>query len=329
MATGPTETNGYDIVGDVHGCAEALHNLLDLLGYKKKDTRYYHPQNHQLIFLGDLVDRGPAIRETLLLVRELEEAGLAQVILGNHEFNALTYCTEAPPGFYDNKQVQCEYLRPRIPRHDIQIEETLKQFDQHQSDWDDCLQWFRETPLFLEFEKFRVVHACWDQAKIDYIKAENPNHDLSNDQFFFDSADWSTQPGKVVDRILKGTDMKLPEGMTILGSDGVKRSRFRTMFWASNPKTYGDVVFQPDELPETVAATRLTETEKAALLTYPESEIPVFFGHYWCKGEPRVIKRNVACLDFSAVHAGYLVAYRMGNEKHLRNDHFIWVDALI
>jgi hypothetical protein len=64
---------------------------------------------------------------------------------------------------------------------------------------------------------------------------------------------------------------------------------------------------------------------------YGENECPVFFGHYWLTGLPKLIRDNVCCLDFSV--AGYrgngrLVAYRFDGEQKLDESKFVWVDAL-
>lgn len=50
---------GYDIIGDVHGCAGQLEALLSELGYHKRSStsEYRHPER-QVIFVGDLIDRG-------------------------------------------------------------------------------------------------------------------------------------------------------------------------------------------------------------------------------------------------------------------------------
>ena len=86
---------GYDIIGDVHGCALTVERLLDQMGYRKKAGVWQHA-NRQALFLGDIIDRGPRIREALHLVRDMVEAGSARCIMGNHEFNALCWATPAP-----------------------------------------------------------------------------------------------------------------------------------------------------------------------------------------------------------------------------------------
>lgn len=61
------------IVGDLHGCADELVELLDLIKFK--------PGEDRLISVGDIVDRGPKISECFQIMREYK----AWVALGNHE----------------------------------------------------------------------------------------------------------------------------------------------------------------------------------------------------------------------------------------------------
>lgn len=75
-----------DIVGDVHSELVALQALLAEVGY---DDRGLHSEGRHLVFLGDLVDRGPDSPRVVPLVRDLVEAGRASVVLGNHELNLL------------------------------------------------------------------------------------------------------------------------------------------------------------------------------------------------------------------------------------------------
>ena len=80
----------YDLIGDIHGHASELVNLLAALGYSKHKGVYKHPER-QAIFLGDFIDRGPQIRETLEIVRPMIDSGFALSVMGNHELNALAY----------------------------------------------------------------------------------------------------------------------------------------------------------------------------------------------------------------------------------------------
>jgi hypothetical protein len=109
--------------------------------------------------------------------------------------------------------------------------------------------------------------------------------------------------------------------------DGLTRSFFRTKFWEDDPQTYGDIVFQPDALPEPVARTPLSSSEKDNLLRYGVDEPLLFVGHYWRSGKPAPIRPNLACLDYSAVLYGKLVAYRLDQETRLDPHKFVWVDV--
>jgi hypothetical protein len=55
---------GYDLVGDIHGHADALHRLLHGLDYTEREGVFQHPEG-QMIFVGDFIDRGPQQREVL------------------------------------------------------------------------------------------------------------------------------------------------------------------------------------------------------------------------------------------------------------------------
>ncbi len=79
------DTGPFDIVGDVHGCHTELVTLLGELGYDTAAHPVRHPDGRRVVFLGDLVDRGPQVPEVLDLAMAMVEAGTALCILGNHE----------------------------------------------------------------------------------------------------------------------------------------------------------------------------------------------------------------------------------------------------
>ncbi|KAF1053423.1 MAG: Bis(5'-nucleosyl)-tetraphosphatase PrpE [asymmetrical] [Stenotrophomonas maltophilia] len=312
---------GYDLIGDVHGCAHTLEHLLERLGYRFSGGVWRHPRR-QALFLGDLVDRGPRIREALHRVHDMVADGQAVCIMGNHEFNLLGWATPAAPG--SGRQ----YVREHTPRHQRLIQETLDQFEGHSRDWQDFMGWFRSLPLFIDAGRFRMVHACWDEQVIRTLREQFPNGCI-DDAFLMASAEPGSFAQKACDRLLRGTDMRLPNGLTLTGKDGFTRAFFRTKFWEEDqaPETYGDIVFQPDALPETVANEPLSEEQKSSLLAYGADEPLLFVGHYWRRGTPAPIRPNLACLDYSAVKFGKLVAYRLDEETRLQRDKFVWVDV--
>ena len=88
------EHGPFDLIGDVHGCCDELEQLLQQLGYVASNSNsdsfwdfptYTHPEGRKAIFLGDLVDRGSRILDTVKLVRNMMAADSALCILGNHE----------------------------------------------------------------------------------------------------------------------------------------------------------------------------------------------------------------------------------------------------
>ncbi|MGB3623359.1 MAG: metallophosphoesterase [Ketobacter sp.] len=310
---------GYDIIGDVHGCAPSLIELLQKLGYTLHDGVWHNP-GRKAVFVGDILDRGPNIRDAMQLVINMVNAGQAHLVLGNHEYNAIAYSTLS----FDHVDAR---LRRHYRRLGFHLRQTLKDYRYHLQEWKDVIGWLRQRPLFLEFDHFRVVHACWDQARIDQASDIHQSCVLLDDDFLAQSLLPATEPNRIIERLLKGTDMALPDGQTMLGSDGVRRSRFRTKFWSPSPKTLGDVIFQPDQLPHDLMSTPLSDRDRARLFKYGPSEKPLFVGHYWCKGTPAVIRDNLACLDYSAVKNGLLVAYRMGTQARLNNQDFISVES--
>ena len=312
-------TRGYDLIGDIHGCANTLKHLLERLGYRPQAGIWRHPRR-MAIFLGDIIDRGPRIRESVQLVREMVHGGAALCIMGNHEYYALGWSTPALPG------TGRQYVREHVPRHARLIDETLNQYQGHAQEWRDALAWFYELPLFLDAGRFRVVHACWDDSLIAPLRAQFADGRIS-EQFLQASAEPGSYACTVFDRLLRGTDMRLPHGMSMTSGDGFTRSYFRTKFWEENPQTYGDVQFQPDALPQLAAQTPLSELQKTELLKYGPEQPLLFVGHYWRRGMPAAIRPNLACLDYSAVKYGKLVAYRLDQESCVDPGKFVWVEV--
>lgn len=84
------ETGPFDIIGDIHGCATELEELLRKLGYsvdvdEEKQYRISPPEGRRVIFVGDLVDRGPRTPDVLRIASSMVKAGTAFCVAGNHE----------------------------------------------------------------------------------------------------------------------------------------------------------------------------------------------------------------------------------------------------
>jgi protein phosphatase len=82
------ENGPFDLIGDVHGCFDELHQLLIKLGYhihKNSTYKVTHPAQRKIIFVGDLVDRGPNTPDVLRLVMDMVASGIAFCVNGNHD----------------------------------------------------------------------------------------------------------------------------------------------------------------------------------------------------------------------------------------------------
>lgn len=86
------EHGPFDIVGDVHGCYDELAELLAKLGYRtdgEDAIGYRHPEGRRVVFVGDLVDRGPKVVDVLRLAMAMVGSGSALCVPGNHETKLL------------------------------------------------------------------------------------------------------------------------------------------------------------------------------------------------------------------------------------------------
>ena len=113
------------IIGDVHGCLAELEHLLKKVAYRS--------QKDQLIFVGDLINKGPHSLGVLQTVVRLQ----AEVTLGNHEFGFLQYLKDGSYpslGFLHLKQ---------------QMGPQLKFWK----------NWLKQRPPYIEQDDFLVVHA--------------------------------------------------------------------------------------------------------------------------------------------------------------------------
>ena len=86
----------FDLIGDVHGCCDELEQLLARLGYEvvacstsgqslDSGPVYAHPRERKAVFVGDLVDRGPRVLDTLRLAWNMVRHGSALCVPGNHD----------------------------------------------------------------------------------------------------------------------------------------------------------------------------------------------------------------------------------------------------
>ena len=117
-------TNPYFAIGDLQGCLESLDGLLEQL-----------PEDAPLIFLGDLVNRGP---ESLATLRRVAGLGSrARCLLGNHDLHLLAVAAGASK---------------------VHKKDTIGEIFEA-PDADELIEWLRHQSIMIETEDAVFVHA--------------------------------------------------------------------------------------------------------------------------------------------------------------------------
>jgi hypothetical protein len=299
----------YDLIGDIHGHHAKLLNLLQHLGYTSQGRTFRHPAGRKVIFLGDYIDRGPAVRETLHTVRGMVDAGDAHAIMGNHEYNAIA--AETPDGHGD-------FLRPEKKNRGGQ-RETKRQFAGLDAEWEEWKQWMKRLPMFLDLGDLRAVHACWDARRIARIAGRS----IVDAEFLILSATHQTPEFRAVENILKGLELSMPAGHNFTDKEGVARRSVRVRWWdiPTTAQVSHLAMPEPFEVPGEAAPHDLR-----SIPAYGADEPPVFFGHYWLPPDRKrgPLAPNIACLDYSAAFGDNpLTAYRWDGERALSEEKFV------
>ncbi|TAG49653.1 MAG: symmetrical bis(5'-nucleosyl)-tetraphosphatase [Betaproteobacteria bacterium] len=126
------------VIGDVQGCDDELGALLSLM-------RFNRSKDH-VLFVGDLVNRGPKSAEVLRRVKALHADGAADSVLGNHDF-FLIMAREGFSKLHDGDTLEQVLTAP---------------------DAAELVEWLRHRPLMIERDGHCVVHAgllpAWTMA---------------------------------------------------------------------------------------------------------------------------------------------------------------------
>lgn len=314
---------GYDIIGDVHGCATKLEQLLDDLGYAPDETGAYRHPERRAVFVGDLIDRGPEQLRVLEIVKPMVDSGSAQIVMGNHEFNAIAYHTEHP-------ERSGEYLRPHNEKNQAQHQKFLDQVTGEQRAY--YLEWFKTLPLWLDLGDLRIVHACWHEKSMKVVEQELGSNRLNTLDQLVRASTKGERLYDAVEILLKGPEISLVDRgqPPYLDKDGHRRTEARVRWWKEGATTLHALAEMGGKLrtedgapyPE-LPGIEVPADERSYVYT---DDVPVFYGHYWREGTPEHLldwTAHSACVDFSAVKGGTLVAYRWSGESRIRLDHYV------
>jgi hypothetical protein len=269
----------YDIIGDVHGYATLLIKLLKQLGYEEKEGTFIHPHGNKVIFVGDLINRGPETVKVLQLVRRMHLEEQAYAVIGNHEFRLLQKFTKYPS----------------------LIESNITEF----------IPWIQSLPLFLEFPYFRVVHAAWHFASIEKLRDQN-----LKDVFFIRSTfDPQSEHHKAINLILRGITAPIPNYIKYYDRFGVQRRLARVRWWEKSQNKIKGANFFPKcpQLMDIAFENKTMESTEP----YKITDKPVFFGHYCLPPQESKVINNLVCLDGCVTCDQVLWAYQFKNDQKI------------
>ncbi|MEO1614972.1 MAG: diadenosine tetraphosphatase [Planctomycetota bacterium] len=233
--------------------------------------------------------------------------------MGNHEYNAIAFHTQVPGE-------RNQWFRPRLDKNIRQHAETLSQLTDLKLP--DAIEWFKTLPVAIEIGGIRVAHASWQTRDIECINQALNSAGRFTPEFLAMSEDAGSDLNNPIENVLKGPELQLPAGHSIVDKAGHRRDSVRIKWYEDGTgRTYRQHHLGSDEVPDVEIAT----DDLANVDIYPRDAVPVFVGHYWLTGTPTPLAANVACTDYSVAKGGKLVAYRWDGESELSAEKFHWV----
>jgi len=133
-------------IGDLQGCAHEARLLIERIA---DDALQHGPEAPRILFVGDLINRGPDSLSALRRMKALSEAdpGRIEALLGNHDLHLIAVAAGA-----------------QRASHSDTLEEILAAPDR-----DDLVAWLRQRPLAMFVDAHLLVHAGvapqWDAAQ--------------------------------------------------------------------------------------------------------------------------------------------------------------------
>ncbi len=259
-------------IGDVQGCADELQHLLARIDTMSPGAR--------IVFVGDLVNRGPASLQTLRWVKAMGPR--ARTVLGNHDLHLLA----AAHGV-------------RAPAPSDTIDDILTAPDR-----DELLDWLRHQPLALMADGWLVVHAGvlpnWHATQVLALAAEVETRLQSANWIDFLHAMYGNQPARWSDSLQGNERLRC-----------IVNALTRLRFCSAE----GEMEFATKEGPGAPPAGFLPWFDVPGRLT---ADVPVLFGHWSTLGILR--RENLFGLDSGCVWGGKLSALRLSDSVLVQVD---------
>ncbi len=263
-----------DIVGDVHGELDALHDLLARLGYGHDGT---HPDRRHLVFVGDLGDRGPDSPGVIRQVVSMVQSGRAQCVLGNHELSLLRGARKPGNGWFfatDHDQAKGEF--PGCQPATAAERESFVGF-------------FGSLPLALERPDLRIVHAAWHPESLAILDRELVCHSVLGVYAQHKAAadEWAKQSniGAEADKEYRKWSRHLADvqaEVPLLKAVGRNDEYFQmcnpVRVLTSGVEQLADQTFY--------ASGKWRMVNRVAWWEHYDDDVPVLFGHYWRWARP-------------------------------------------
>lgn len=259
------------VIGDLQGCYEPLRRLLDKI--------HYDPNNDQLWFAGDIVNRGP---ESLACLRFVANTNNCRIVLGNHDL----HCLATAYGF--GKPHPSDTLSDIV----------------NAPDREELLQWLTHQPLFFydSISGFCLVHAgilpAWNLSQaIQY--AEEAEFALRTNTEFYLKHLYGHQPDTWDETLI-----------------GVARWRFivnvftRMRYCLSTTQLELHTKSPPDTAPASLIPWFAIHERRLATQK-------ILFGH-WASLNCQVSYPNLYPLDSGCIWGGSLTALRLEDGKRFQ-----------
>ena len=150
------------MISDIHGHLNAFEQLLAKVDYQ--------PAHDQLILLGDYIDRGPASKETIEFVMDLQANG-AIVLRGNHDDWLLQWLqdpSQVSPNFLLNGGMETIQSYLHELGDDFSIQKQTEWATSIRENHPTHINFLNDLPLYYEHEAFICVHAGIDPLQIDW-----------------------------------------------------------------------------------------------------------------------------------------------------------------